>query len=203
MVSKKTEFVIGLLFVSGLCFVTYKLINRKKKELTKDDDINEDSDNSTDDSKLITTPNKNHKSNSVLPKKQSNTNTTTKKPKTSSSSSSDVNPNKKKAIKINGVLIYVSDDNKGHLVFEGGGRIANFKLNAKVKKLGVTLWRGVVSVARISKLSDGGIRITDNTGKSFDGEDTDLIPLVNQFKKGNNKLIASIGSADINLERTA
>lgn len=202
MVSKKTEFVIGLLFVSGLCFVTYKLINRKKKELTKDDDINEDSDNSTDDSKLITTPNKNHKSNSALPKKQSNTNTTTKKPKTSSSSS-DVNPNKKKAIKINGVLIYVSDDNKGHLVFEGGGRIANFKLNAKVKKLGVTLWRGVVSVARISKLSDGGIRITDNTGKSFDGEDTDLIPLVNQFKKGNNKLIASIGSADINLERTA
>lgn len=201
MATKRTEFIVGLLFVSGLCYVTYRIINRKKT--TKEEIVDDLEGEDTNLSANPTTP--------KTPKKTTTKSSTQGKTPTKSIPETkkgqptkvDYNPNKKKAININGVLIYVSDDKKGHLVFEGGGRLANFKLNAKVKKLGVTLWKGVVSVARISKINGGGIRITDNTGKSFDGEDTDLIPLVNQFKKGNNKLLASIGSADINLERTA
>lgn len=116
---------------------------------------------------------------------------------------SSVNPNRSKAIKVNGVMIYVSDDNKGRLVFEDGGRKGEYKVNAKVSKFGVTLWSGSVSVSKIFKYPNGTIKIIDNTGKDFDGENTDLIPLVNQFKQGKSNLVASIGSANLNLQKMA
>jgi hypothetical protein len=114
-----------------------------------------------------------------------------------------VNPNKAKAITINGVKIYVSNNGKGRLIFEDGSRIGEYKVNAKVTVLGATVWSGSVSVVKIFKYSDGTIKIVDNTGKDFDGEDTDLIPLVNQFKQGKNNLIASIGKANLNLQKMA
>lgn len=114
-----------------------------------------------------------------------------------------VNPNRAKAITISGVKIYVSDDNKGRLVFEDGSRIGEYKVNAKVTVLGVTAWSGVVSVAKIYKYSNGSVKIIDNTGKDFDGEDTDLIPLVKQFKQGKSNLVASIGKANLNLQKMA
>jgi len=115
----------------------------------------------------------------------------------------NVNPNRSKAININGVMIYVSDDKKGRLVFESGGKIGAFKVNAKVKKFGVTLWKGSVAVAKIFKYPNGAVKIIDSTGKDFDGEDTDLAPLVAQFKQGKSNLITSIGSADLNLQKMA
>jgi outer membrane protein OmpA-like peptidoglycan-associated protein len=118
-------------------------------------------------------------------------------------SKSNVNPNRSKAISVNGVMIYVSDDKKGRLVFESGGKIGEFKVNAKVKKFGVTLWKGSVAVAKIFKYSNGAVKIVDSTGKDFDGEDTDLAPLVAQFKQGKSNLITSIGSADLNLQKMA
>lgn len=114
-----------------------------------------------------------------------------------------VNPNRAKAITISGVKIYVSDDNKGRLVFEDGSRIGQYKVNAKVTLLGATVWSGSVSVVKIFKYSDGTVKIVDNTGKDFDGEDTDLIPLVNQFKQGKSNLVASIGKANLNLQKMA
>lgn len=114
-----------------------------------------------------------------------------------------VNPNRAKAITINGVKIYVSDDGKGRLVFEDGSRIGEFKVNAKVSVLGVTAWSGTVSVKNIYKYSNGTVKIVDNTGKDFDGEDTDLIPLISQFKQGKNNLVASIGKANLNLQQMA
>jgi outer membrane protein OmpA-like peptidoglycan-associated protein len=114
-----------------------------------------------------------------------------------------VNPNRSKAININGVMIYVSDDKKGRLVFESGAKIGAFKVNAKVKKFGVTLWKGSVAVAKIFKYPNGAVKIIDSTGKDFDGEDTDLAPLVAQFKQGKSNLITSIGSADLNLQKMA
>ena len=114
-----------------------------------------------------------------------------------------VNPNRAKAINIGGVKIYVSDDNKGRLVFEDGSRVADYKVNAKVTVLGVTAWSGVVSVAKIYKYPNGNVKIIDNTGKDFDGEDTDLIPLVKQFKQGKSNLVASIGKANLNLQKMA
>jgi len=114
-----------------------------------------------------------------------------------------VNPNRAKAISINGVKIYVSDDGKGRLVFEDGSRVGEYKVNAKVTVLGVTAWSGVVSVAKIYKYSNGSVKIIDNTGKDFDGEDTDLIPLVKQFKQGKSNLVASIGKANLNLQKMA
>jgi hypothetical protein len=113
----------------------------------------------------------------------------------------NVNPNRSKAINVNGVMIYVSDDKKGRLVFESGSKIGAFKVNAKVKKFGVTLWKGSVAVAKIFKYSNGAVKIVDSTGKDFDGEDTDLAPLVAQFKQGKSNLITSIGSADLNLQK--
>ena len=98
-------------------------------------------------------------------------------------------------------MIYVSDDKKGRLVFESGSKIGAFKVNAKVKKFGVTLWKGSVAVAKIFKYSNGAVKIVDSTGKDFDGEDTDLAPLVAQFKQGKSNLITSIGSADLNLQK--
>ena len=114
-----------------------------------------------------------------------------------------VNPNRAKAITINGVKIYVSDDGKGRLVFEDGSRIGEYKVNAKVSVLGVTAWSGTVSVAKIYKYSNGSVKIIDNTGKDFDGEDTDLLPLVKQFKEGKSSLTASIGQANLNLQKMA
>ena len=88
-------------------------------------------------------------------------------------------------------------------MFEDGSRIGEYKVNAKVSVLGVTAWSGSVSVAKIFKYSDGTIKIIDNTGKDFDGEDTDLIPLVKQFKQGKSNLVASIGKANLNLQKMA
>lgn len=113
------------------------------------------------------------------------------------------NPNRAKAIKVNGVLIYVSNDNKGHLIFEEGSKIRHYKVTARISILGKTIWSGNVSVEKIYKYKDGKILIIDNTKKEFDGEDTDLIPLVNQFKKGEKQLQASIGKADLNLKQVA
>lgn len=135
-------------------------------------------------------------------KKQENKQEENKKNK-KEESKPKVNPNRSKAITINGVMIYVSDDKKGRLVFESGGRIGEFKVNAKVKKLGITLWKGSVAVAKIFKYSNGAVKIVDSTGKDFDGEDTDLAPLVAQFKQGKSNLITSIGSADLNLQKMA
>jgi len=114
-----------------------------------------------------------------------------------------VNPNRSKAIKIDGVLIYVSDDNKGRLVFEDGSRIGEYRVNAKAKILGVTAWSGVVSVKKIFKYPNGSVKIIDSTGKDFDGESTDLLPLVKQFKEGKSNLVASIGQANLNLQKMA
>ena len=145
--------------------------------------------------------------------KKSNSNSTTKpKPKPTNSNGTQslndkpkpkVNPNRAKAITIKGVKIYVSDDGRGRLVFEDGSRIGEYKVNAKVVILGVTTWSGSVAVAKIFKYSDGTIKIVDNTGKDFDGEDTDLVPLVNQFKEGKKNLVASIGKANLNLQKMA
>jgi hypothetical protein len=112
-----------------------------------------------------------------------------------------VNPNRAKAINVNGVKIYVSNDKKGHLIFEDGSKIRNYKVTAKISILGKTIWSGNVSVEKLYKYKNGKIEIIDNTGKEFDGEDTDLIPLVNQFKRGETQLQASIGKADLNLKQ--
>jgi len=125
------------------------------------------------------------------------------KSKSKPTNKSKVNPNRAKAININGVKIYVSDDNKGRLVFEDGSKIGEYKVNAKVVVLGVPTWSGSVSVKNIYKYSNGTIKIVDNTGKDFDGEDTDLIPLVKQFKDNKSNLVASIGQAKLNLQKMA
>jgi hypothetical protein len=140
------------------------------------------------------------KPNSINPTKPTSSKPTSNKP---AESKPKVNPNRAKAITISGVKIYVSDDGKGRLVFEDGSRIGEYKVNAKVTALGFTAWSGTVSVAKIFKYSNGTIKIIDNTGKDFDGEDTDLIPLVNQFKQGKSNLIASIGKANLNLQKMA
>jgi hypothetical protein len=135
------------------------------------------------------------------PNSTSNINQGSNKPKTDKKPK--VNPNRAKAITIKGVKIYVSDDAKGRLVFEDGSRIGEYKVNAKVTLLGVTAWSGSVAVAKIFKYSNGSVKIVDNTGKDFDGEDTDLVPLVNQFKEGKKNLVASIGKANLNLQKMA
>lgn len=136
-----------------------------------------------------------NKSNSVKEEK--------KVVKTENKKEEKVNPNRSKGIKIDGVLIYVSDDNKGRLVFEDGSRIGEYRVNAKVKVLGVTAWSGVVSVKKIFKYPNGSVKIIDSTGKDFDGESTDLLPLVKQFKEGKSNLVASIGQANLNLQKMA
>jgi hypothetical protein len=160
------------------------LVDVEKKEVVKDTPKKEVS------NKPVKNINNNKPADSK-PVKNSNDN----KPK--------VNPNRAKAINIKGVKIYVSDDNKGRLVFEDGSKIGNYKVNAKVVVLGVTAWSGSVSVKNIYKYPNGTVKIVDNTGKDFDGEDTDLIPLVNQFKQGKSNLVASIGKANLNLQKMA
>ena len=123
--------------------------------------------------------------------------------KTENKKEEKVNPNRSKGIKIDGVLIYVSDDNKGRLVFEDGSRIGKYRVNAKAKILGVTAWSGIVSVKKIFKYPNGSVKIIDSTGKDFDGESTDLLPLVKQFKEGKSNLVANIGQANLNLQKMA
>jgi len=113
----------------------------------------------------------------------------------------DLSQNRKRAIHVNGVLIYVSDNDKGHLIFEKDGLIREYKITAKISKLGVTLWSGTISVTKLFKYPDGKITIIDNTGKSFNGKSTDLLPLVNQFIQKKNNLVASVGLADLNLQQ--
>ncbi len=115
----------------------------------------------------------------------------------------DLSVNRKRAINVKGVLIYTSDDNKGHLVFEKNGFKKSYKVTAKIVKLGVTLWSGSISVKQLTKFADGTIKIIDNTGKNFNGESIDLVPLVDQFIKKQNTLTASIGIADLNLVSVA
>ena len=104
-------------------------------------------------------------------------------------------------IVINGVNISVSNNGKGHLIFKSGNFENEFKVTASVKILGVTTWSGNVSVKQIKKYPNGKVVIVDNTGKSFDGNDTDLLPLINQFKKRETQLQASIGQANLNLKQ--
>lgn len=139
-------------------------------------------------------------SNLTYPKKNSVNKTIDNSKKTDEKPIGNIN--RKNAININGVKIYISDDNKGHLVFEDGSKKRSFKVTAKVKVLGATVWSGNVSVKKLYKYPNGKVVIIDNTGKDFDGEDTDLIPLVNQFKKGEKQLQASIGQANLNLQQT-
>jgi hypothetical protein len=139
-----------------------------------------------------------NKSNSVKEVKEEK-----KVVKTENKKEEKVNPNRSKGIKIDGVLIYVSDDNKGRLVFEDGSRIGKYRVNAKAKILGVTAWSGIVSVKKIFKYPNGSVKIIDSTGKDFDGESTDLLPLVKQFKEGKSNLVANIGQANLNLQKMA
>lgn len=104
-------------------------------------------------------------------------------------------------ITLGGVNISVSNNAKGHLVFKSKNFEGEYKVTASVKILGVPTWSGNVSVKSINKYPNGKIVIIDNTGKKFDGEDTDLLPLINQFKKRENQLQASIGQANLNLKQ--
>ena len=104
-------------------------------------------------------------------------------------------------ITIGGVNISVSNNGKGHLIFKSKSFDGEYKVTASVKILGVPTWSGNVSVKSIYKYPNGKIVIIDNTGKKFDGEDTDLVPLINQFKKRESQLQASIGQASLNLKQ--
>ena len=104
-------------------------------------------------------------------------------------------------ITINGVNISVSKNGKGHLIFKSKNFEGEYKVTASVKILGVPAWSGNLSVKSINKYPNGKVIIIDNTGKDFDGEDTDLIPLIKQFNNRKNQLQASIGQAKINLKQ--
>ena len=71
----------------------------------------------------------------------------------------DLSQNRKRAIKVNGVLIYISDNGKGHLIFEKDGVVKEYKLTAKISKFGVTIWSGSISVTQLVKYLDGKIQI--------------------------------------------
>lgn len=105
------------------------------------------------------------------------------------------------SITIDGVNISVSHNGKGHLIFKTSGIENEYKVTANVKILGATVWSGNVSVKTIKKYPNGKIVIIDNTGKDFDGNDTDLLPLIKQFKKREKQLQASIGQANLNLKQ--
>jgi hypothetical protein len=104
-------------------------------------------------------------------------------------------------ITINGVNISVSKNGKGHLIFKSKNFESEYKVTASVKILGIPTWSGNLSVKSINKYPNGKVVIIDNTGKDFDGEDTDLIPLIKQFNNRENQLQASIGQAKINLKQ--
>jgi len=104
-------------------------------------------------------------------------------------------------ITIDNVNISVSNNGKGHLIFKTSGIENEYKVTANIRVLGATVWSGNVSVKEIKKYPNGKIKIIDNTGKKFDGDDTDLIPLINQFKKREKQLQASIGQANLNLKQ--
>ena len=104
-------------------------------------------------------------------------------------------------ITINGVNISVSKNGKGHLIFKSKNFEGEYKVTASVKILGVPAWSGNLSVKSITKYPNGKIVIIDNTGKDFDGEDTDLEPLIKQFNNRETQLQASIGQANLNLKQ--
>lgn len=158
----------------------------------------EDKQDVVDIEKKQIAPKKINSKNKLVPEKEEK-----KSVKKENNKEEKVNPNRKIGIKIDGVLIYVSDDGRGRLIFEDGGRKGEYKVNAKATLLGATVWSGVVSVKKIYKYPNGSVKIVDNTGKDFDGESTDLIPLVKQFKDGKSNLVASIGQAKLNLQKMA
>lgn len=102
---------------------------------------------------------------------------------------------------INGVNISVSKNGKGHLIFKSKNFQGEYKVTARITLLGKEIWSGNLAVKSITKYPNGKIVIIDNTGKDFDGEDTDLIPLVKQFNNRESQLQASIGQASLNLKQ--
>lgn len=104
-------------------------------------------------------------------------------------------------ITINGVNISVSKNGKGHLIFKSKNFQSEYKVTARISLLGKTIWSGNLSVKSIIKYPNGKIVIIDNTDKKFDGEDTDLVPLIKQFNNRESQLQASIGQANLNLKQ--
>ena len=104
-----------------------------------------------------------------------------------------------RGIIVRGVNISVSNNGKGHLIFKSKNFQGEYKVTARITLFGKELWSGNIAVKSITKYPNGKIVIIDNTGKDFNGEDTDLEPLIKQFNNRESELQASLGQANLNL----
>lgn len=104
-----------------------------------------------------------------------------------------------RGIIIGGVNISVSNNGKGHLIFKSKNFQSEYKVTARITLFGKEIWSGNIAVKSITKYPNGKIVIIDNTGKDFNGEDTDLEPLIKQFNNKESQLQASLGQANLNL----
>jgi hypothetical protein len=70
-------------------------------------------------------------------------------------------------VEYGGVRLTPSDDNTGRVILTYGASKLYYKINAKVKKLGITFYEGPISVVAAWKNSKGESWVKDNTGKLF------------------------------------
>ena len=93
-----------------------------------------------------------------------------------------------------GVTI-IPEKGTGHLIFKSINDKKEFKVTVNTM-----FYDGNVAVTKIFKSGDG-LKITDNTGKSFSVEKTNILDLVKQFKLRKPKLTASNSVVDLSLIR--
>jgi hypothetical protein len=100
-------------------------------------------------------------------------------------------------ITIGGVNIKISISG-GNLVFTSGSRTKEFKINAKS-----VFYTGPISIIQIMKAQDGEITMIDSDNKSFDGSETDIKKLVDDFTLNKNVLVTSTRGVTLTLTQLA